>query len=952
MSSSRRVSSVMEELARRLVVEPAMMKLWDYRQSSGQSVLNPSHTFREAAIADGQLVLVEVALRDGTWPRSRLEEEEARGAREEREALSATLSALEGGELPAAQRGDGLVGLSNLGNTCFMNSALQCLAHTDVLLEYFTSKRYLFDVNTRNPLGYQGRLAHTFALLVQDLWQANRRRPVVPRQLKAAIAGVNEGQFAGNEQHDAQELLSFLLSGLSEDLNRIHEKPYIENPDSDGRPDTELAQIWWQNHLRRELSIIVALFTGQFRQVMTCGACGYASARFDVFTTLSLPLPQDPERSVLLRFTPAGGRRPLLCAVRVRRAGTLGDVVGALVALLRREEGFAGLLRKRVFLVDVNESVIVGFVPNKRPLREVKENTVLHAIEVACLPELQEEDEEEEEEAEEEEEEEEGGNGAADEASGSGEDGLGQRSARAAGSSGEDLPRESGESAPGRRTAAASENGAASAENGAAASENGAASAENGAAPAENGAASAENGAAPAENGAAPAENGAAPAENGDAFADAAEGGPAPAAGAEDGAEAAEPATIFPVVHRSANLMKHYFVQSLRVSLFGAPMLVRLTGAGVTCRALYDHVYAQVRRFYREGEAPMERGAAGGVGESPGAAPEDPPGMVAPTVRHVSMGEEEMFAGAMPRCGFRLRIVHSNYISSPRDGWLEGHSGLQLPDAEVPLPALMTDEALAVDWHYEAFAELISHAEVRIVDTHASVEEAKAEENRPLTLQRAMDVFSEEETIPDGFCSKCRDFRSSTLKSQIWRLPPVLVLHLKRFQYTTYSRRKLNNTVDFPLEGLDLTQYLAGRDAAAARSAPEGAGGNPEGDPPAAGEGVTDGILGAEDGGDAQLYDLYGVLHHVGVLGAGHYVATIRGGDGKWYCFNDGQVHEVKSDDVVSASAYVLFYRRRDLAEVKLDDMFPQVDGAKPISDKELSSLVQGRDLQQRCKVM
>ena len=62
------------------------------------------------------------------------------------------------------------------------------------------------------------------------------------------------------------------------------EKTYIEQPDSDGRPDRELADIWWRNHFRRELSIIVALFTGQYKTVVTCGECGYASARFEPFT--------------------------------------------------------------------------------------------------------------------------------------------------------------------------------------------------------------------------------------------------------------------------------------------------------------------------------------------------------------------------------------------------------------------------------------------------------------------------------------------------------------------------------------------------------------------------------------------------------------------------------------------------------------------------------------------
>lgn len=48
-------------------------------------------------------------------------------------------------------------------------------------------------------------------------------------------------RFNGFQQQDSQELLAFLLDGLHEDLNRVHEKPYVELKDSDGRPDWEVA---------------------------------------------------------------------------------------------------------------------------------------------------------------------------------------------------------------------------------------------------------------------------------------------------------------------------------------------------------------------------------------------------------------------------------------------------------------------------------------------------------------------------------------------------------------------------------------------------------------------------------------------------------------------------------------------------------------------------------------
>lgn len=59
-------------------------------------------------------------------------------------------------------------------------------------------------------------------------------------------------QFLGYQQHDSQELLSFLLDGLHEDLNRVKNKVYIELKDADGRPDQVLTK---EPHLYKCLCI-------------------------------------------------------------------------------------------------------------------------------------------------------------------------------------------------------------------------------------------------------------------------------------------------------------------------------------------------------------------------------------------------------------------------------------------------------------------------------------------------------------------------------------------------------------------------------------------------------------------------------------------------------------------------------------------------------------------------
>ena len=111
----------------------------------------------------------------------------------------------------------------------------QGLSNCPPITEYFANDNYPEDINEDNPLGMQGEIARTFGELIKSIW-SGRYSYVVPRNFKMAV-GRFAPQFSGYQQQDSQELLTFLLDGLHEDLNRIKKKPYIELKDSEDRPD-------------------------------------------------------------------------------------------------------------------------------------------------------------------------------------------------------------------------------------------------------------------------------------------------------------------------------------------------------------------------------------------------------------------------------------------------------------------------------------------------------------------------------------------------------------------------------------------------------------------------------------------------------------------------------------------------------------------------------------------
>ena len=196
----------------------------------------------------------------------------------------------------------GLVGLRNLGNSCFLNASIQCLSNTAPLVDYFLKRNWQKDINRLNPLGKSGEVAQCFGDLIRQMWARTTGNTVISPDNFRRVLGQYQPQFCGYEQHDAQELLAFLLDGLHEDLNRVKLKPYVEDVESDGtRSDSEIAALSWTGYLLRNRSVIVDLSQGQLRSTLRCLTCDTRSIKFDTFMYLSLPIVKSKKKSVTIR---------------------------------------------------------------------------------------------------------------------------------------------------------------------------------------------------------------------------------------------------------------------------------------------------------------------------------------------------------------------------------------------------------------------------------------------------------------------------------------------------------------------------------------------------------------------------------------------------------------------------------------------------------------------------
>lgn len=189
----------------------------------------------------------------------------------------------------------GLCGLANLGNTCFMNSVLQCLLHTPQLTEYFLRNQHRDDIN---PTKQEKSLVMQYDQLVRGVWYRNTVVSPIAflRSIHETAIRKHHSQFQGFQQNDSHEFLQFLLETLHDGLSQ-ETRTTIR-----GTPRTILDRFAiqaferWCSFFGKDYSIIIKLFYGMHKTVVVSpstiqGEQPSMDVSFEPFSTVSLEIP-------------------------------------------------------------------------------------------------------------------------------------------------------------------------------------------------------------------------------------------------------------------------------------------------------------------------------------------------------------------------------------------------------------------------------------------------------------------------------------------------------------------------------------------------------------------------------------------------------------------------------------------------------------------------------------